>query len=127
VTIVGFIPGPSFALATAADDRSTRWCFQCRKHLPHTWALLDDPPERQPSWYDPVPVLRCSGCGGDHTDFGGFRDGPACPSETVAAALSAGARETLNSPEYAAALSRDGSSDDVDPGAAPSSKKRRDA
>ena len=68
------------------DDRPTRFCFNrgCREHLPHSWALMDDPPERQPSYYEPVPVLRCSRCGGDHADFPGmYRDGPRYPSKPV--------------------------------------------
>jgi hypothetical protein len=93
VTFVGFTPGPSWERSTAPDDRPTRWCFQCRQHLPHTWALMDDPPERQPSYYDPVPVIRCSRCGGDHTVHpGSYRDGPAYPGDEVWAALVANAK-----------------------------------
>lgn len=109
--LVGFIPGPSYTLATAEDDRPTRWCFSCRKHLRHTWALMDDPPERQPSPYEPVPVLRCERCGRDHTDFPGLdRDGPNYPSEAVWDVLIAGARATRlrDRPErYAKALNQD--------------------
>jgi hypothetical protein len=82
------MPGPSWVVATADDDRPTRWCFQCRKYLPHTWVLLDDPPERQPSWYEPICTINCSRCGEDHTVHpGSYRDGPAVPSEAVRAAL----------------------------------------
>ena len=63
-------PGPSIVIKT--EDAGERWCFQCRKRLPHTWVLLDDPPERQPSYYEPVWVCRCSGCGEDHTRFPGM-------------------------------------------------------
>lgn len=79
-------PGPSVVIATANDDRKTRWCFKCRKHLPHSWKLMDDPPERQPFYYEPVPVVRCSGCGGSHTQFPGY-EGPDYPGECVWAAL----------------------------------------
>lgn len=55
-------PGPSVVIARREDDRPTRWCFRCRKHLVHIRELLDDPPERQPSYYEPIWVRRCSGC-----------------------------------------------------------------
>ena len=62
-------PGPTVVVReeTAGD----RWCFGCRARLPHTCVLLDDPPERQPSYYEPVWVCRCSRCGMDRTRFPG--------------------------------------------------------
>jgi hypothetical protein len=62
--ILCIIPGPSKVL----DERpaGTKYCFGCRKHLPHTWQLLGD---EEPGWYDPTPVLVCSGCGQDRTRF----------------------------------------------------------
>lgn len=63
-------------LATAEDTRPTRWCFRCREHLPHRWELLGD---REPSYYDPLPTVRCSRCGGEHVRFPGFVDGPVYP------------------------------------------------
>lgn len=76
--------GPQCVTATMPDHRATRWCFACRKHLPHTWSMLWDGPERQPSYYDPTPVLRCSGCGDDQTvGFGADYDGPHYPESAV--------------------------------------------
>lgn len=76
--------GPSIVGGTAPDDRPTRWCFQCRKHLPHSWELMRD----KSPWYDDTPVCRCTGCGEDHTDHpGSFRDGPSIPSRAVWAVL----------------------------------------
>lgn len=69
MTILCIIPGPSAVIAT--EDAGDRWCFHCRKRLPHTWILLADPPERQPSYYPPVWTCRCSRCGGDYTRFPG--------------------------------------------------------
>ena len=60
-------PGPSVVIRS--ENAGEHWCFRCRKRLPHTDVLLDDPPERQPSYYDPVWSRRCSGCGEDHTEF----------------------------------------------------------
>jgi hypothetical protein len=98
MTLVGFIPGPSCTLATSSDDRPARFCFHCRKHLPHSWALMDDPPERQPSYYEAVPVLRCSRCGDDHASFPGlYIDGPRYPSESVWADLVEQAQKTRDS------------------------------
>lgn len=67
-------------LATAVDFRETRWCFGCRKHLRHEWAMHGDP---KPSYYDPLPSCRCSACGQDRTDFNGWRDGPHYPEQRV--------------------------------------------
>lgn len=67
--ILCIIPGPTVVLKT--ELAGPKWCFRCRKRLPHQWVLLDDPPERQPSYYDPQWVLKCPDCGGDHTSFPG--------------------------------------------------------
>jgi hypothetical protein len=58
------IPGPSKVL----DERPANvvWCFGCRKRLPHVARLLGD---EEPSYYDPVWTLACSGCGQDCTRF----------------------------------------------------------
>ena len=44
------------------DDRGSRYCYACRKQLPHHW----EPPTR----------LRCSGCGDDRASFPGTTAGP---------------------------------------------------
>lgn len=67
MTILCVIPGPSVVLWE--QDAGDRWCFGCRKRLPHTDYLMDDPPERQPSYYPPIWVRRCSRCGQDRTAF----------------------------------------------------------
>lgn len=88
MTLIHISPGHSCCVASAPDDRETRWCFKCRKHLPHAWALMDDPPERQPSYYDAVPLLRCFQCRGDHTAFpGSCPDGPHYPESDAVWAL----------------------------------------
>lgn len=52
----------------------TRWCFRCRKRLPHD-AVLMEPTE--PSYYGPHWDVECEGCGGDHVHFPGCEpDGP---------------------------------------------------
>lgn len=70
-------------VATAPDDREDRWCFTCRKHVPHTWELWEEP---FPSYYDPRPVIRCPR-GHSNITFGGMIDGPDYPSEDVWRAL----------------------------------------
>lgn len=62
-------PGPTFVLKS--EYAGWKWCFQCRKRLKHTAELMADYPlgSKEMSYYDPVWVLRCSGCGGDHTRF----------------------------------------------------------
>ena len=58
-------------------DAGDRWCFGCRKRLPHVDRLLHDnphplPPDFPPdelSYYDPWWSRECSGCGEDRTVF----------------------------------------------------------
>jgi hypothetical protein len=56
----------------------TRWCFKCRKHLPHDAVLLVQDPATEPSYMgDPRWRVECHGCGGDHVHFPGCQpDGP---------------------------------------------------
>ena len=71
------IPGPKHVIKR--EDAGVRWCFGCRKHLPHEWLLLhdnphplpDDYPVEQLSYYEPVWTCRCSQCGKDRTAFPG--------------------------------------------------------
>lgn len=68
--IVGFIRGPRHVVTR--KPAGEKWCFKCRRKLPHERQLLsherDDP---FGDWYCPVLVMRCEGCGGDHTTFPG--------------------------------------------------------
>ena len=97
--------GPDFTLSTTHDDRPSRWCFECRRRTVHTWAYIDDAPERQPSYYEPVPVISCERCHGDHTlGFGLAWDGPNYPSLEVWNRLIEGAQATRATPEYKARL-----------------------
>ncbi len=57
-------PGPQKVLAE--HDIGDKWCFGCRKRLPHTVRVLGD---EEPSYYEPVAVRVCSGCGRDQTAF----------------------------------------------------------
>jgi hypothetical protein len=56
--------GPTKVLLGGSDG--DRWCFSCRKRLPHTWEVLG---YEEPSYYDPIRVCKCSRCGKDRTDF----------------------------------------------------------
>lgn len=100
MTVVHVTPGPSYVVARTDDDRLTRWCFGCRAHVHHTWALQEDPPERQPSYYDPVSLCRCDRCARDRTAFPGGAS--AYPSEAVWMALVHGAALTRSSAEWVA-------------------------
>jgi hypothetical protein len=60
------IPGPDTELAR--QEAGVRWCFGCRKHLPHVDILMGD---SEPSYYEPVWTRRCSRCGNDRTHFPG--------------------------------------------------------
>lgn len=63
--ILCIIPGPTKRVREGDDG--VRWCFGCRKRLPHKWVLFDYP---EPSYYEPIVVRECSGCGKDRTAFG---------------------------------------------------------
>lgn len=70
---VDICTGPGMVEGRREDDR-VRWCFQCRKHLPHFAVLMVPVGE---SYYGPHWQLECEGCGEDHADFpGSYRDGP---------------------------------------------------
>lgn len=75
-------PGPTVSIREGTQER---WCFGCRKRLIHTWQLLSDPPERQPSYYEPTWICRCSRCKFDRTDFPGSESygGPPPEVETM--------------------------------------------
>lgn len=60
------IPGPTKELAR--ESAGDLWCFRCRRRLPHDHVLMGD---EGPSYYDPVWIRKCSGCGEDHTAFPG--------------------------------------------------------
>jgi hypothetical protein len=65
--VIHIVPGPTVEIRRERGE--PRWCFGCRKRLAGDWVLLDDPPERQPSYYDPVWVWRCDGCNRDRSRF----------------------------------------------------------
>lgn len=98
-------PGASFAVAVVLEEPETRWCFGCRKRTVHAWSLLEDPPERQPSYYDAVPACRCLRCKKERTGFpGSYLDGPRYPSEEVWEQLVQAAAVKRASPAYQARL-----------------------
>lgn len=68
--ILCILPGPSHVYMTEPDDQETRWCFGCRKHLPHTWQLIGDPPGVL-TYYENIWQCACSGCGREDIWFPG--------------------------------------------------------
>ena len=77
------IAGPSTEMRR--ESAGDKWCFGCRKRLPHDRVLRGDPPPDDPNddgawaawenttgaWYEPIWMLECSGCKSDRTDFPG--------------------------------------------------------
>jgi len=49
--------------------RRWKWCFNCRKRLPH---MLTMTYEVEPSYYEPWVWWKCGGCGKDFTLFWGL-------------------------------------------------------
>ena len=68
MTIVCIIPGASheYARKPAGD----KWCFNCRKRLPHDFVLMGDPPDVE-TYYESQWDTRCSQCHQDYTQFPG--------------------------------------------------------
>lgn len=64
--VLCFIPGPTKVLRQ--ESAGERWCFGCRKRLPHIDTCLAD---EEPSYYDPIWVRRCTRCKRDCTRFPG--------------------------------------------------------
>ncbi len=68
--VVGHLCGPTTKEERQLRKRRrTKWCFACRKKLPHMLTALV---ELTPSYYDPVVFWKCSGCGKDETLFPGW-------------------------------------------------------
>ena len=67
--VVGFVCGTGRTVEEPIRKRRRmKWCFNCRKHLPH---MLTMQREVKPSYYDPITFWKCSGCGEDWTLFPG--------------------------------------------------------
>lgn len=62
-------------IETSRKSERVRWCFKCRKRLPHE--LVVKVPVDRESYYGPHATIECAGCHDDNADFPGtFRDGP---------------------------------------------------
>lgn len=64
MTLACIIWGPTKELRR--ESIGEKWCFGDRQRLEHEAILLD---YEEPSYYEPVWVLRCSKCGKDRTEF----------------------------------------------------------
>jgi hypothetical protein len=62
--------GARYVLRTEPDDRPDRYCYGERKRQPGTWELRSDTPGDEPSWYEPIWLYRCTGCGQDRRALG---------------------------------------------------------
>lgn len=63
----GYVCGPRMREVTR-EPAGIKWCFKCRKHLPHDWIVLDS---EQPSYYDPIGRYDCPQCHQEHVLFPG--------------------------------------------------------
>lgn len=67
MTIIHILPGPD--VRTPTGKFKDKWCFGCRKRLPHEWVVYS---ESSPmSYYGPEGFWICTGCGNDDTIFPG--------------------------------------------------------
>lgn len=71
-TILHINYGPKTEERPLRKRRRLKWCFDCRKRLPH---MLTASVPIEPSYYEPNVWWKCSGCGHDRTSFPGFKNG----------------------------------------------------
>lgn len=62
--------GAPFVLRTVREPEPGRYCFGERRRRPGTWELRSDASAGEPSWYEPIWVYRCTGCGQDRRALG---------------------------------------------------------
>lgn len=60
--------GPQMREHHREPNAEHRWCFKCRKKLPHEKILMVPV---GPGYHGPHWRVECSGCGEDHTRFPG--------------------------------------------------------
>lgn len=70
MTFLAVCPGPDRELAR--HPAGIRWCYGCRRRLPHDHVLRG---YGGPSYVDPLWLRLCSGCGHDRTAFPGTDGG----------------------------------------------------
>lgn len=51
------------------EPAGIKWCFKCRKHLPHDWIVLATV---EPSYYEPNCRYDCPQCHEEHVLFPGW-------------------------------------------------------
>ena len=61
--------GAGYVLRTEPSPEP-RYCYGERKRQPGTWELRSDTPADEPSWYEPIWIYRCAGCGRDRRSLG---------------------------------------------------------
>jgi len=64
--IVGYVCSSATELLRT-EPAGDKWCFGCRKRLPHTWQMWGS---REPSYYEPTWTCICSRCHRDRTVLG---------------------------------------------------------
>jgi RNase P subunit RPR2 len=68
--VVGHICyGPKTKEVQLRKRHRMKFCFKCRKHLPH---MLTASVPIEPSYYEPNVWWKCQGCGHDYTTFPGY-------------------------------------------------------
>jgi hypothetical protein len=64
--------GNGAVIEVSRESAGIKWCFVCRKHLPHDFVCKD---YSEPNYYGPWGRYDCSGCHQDHTlGFGMVRE-----------------------------------------------------
>lgn len=66
--VVGHVCGTTLTHKSIRKRHRKKFCFECRKKLPHMLTMAYDP---NPSYYEPIVYWKCSGCGKDNTLFPG--------------------------------------------------------
>lgn len=73
-TLMGYLctGGPGDVVEVSRESVGVKWCFVCRKHLPHDYVVKD---YSEPNYYGPWGRYDCPQCHQDHTlGFGRVRE-----------------------------------------------------
>lgn len=64
--------GGKTVIEVSRESVGIKWCFVCRKHLPHDYVIKD---YAEPNYYGPWGAYECPQCHQDHTlGFGMVRE-----------------------------------------------------
>jgi hypothetical protein len=71
-TVGHLCTGGKTVIEVSRESVGVKWCFVCRRHLPHDYVIKD---YTEPNYYGPWGAYECPQCHQDHTlGFGMVRE-----------------------------------------------------